>query len=238
MKKILCGTLLTMAIMTQPQSQIFAANPLLEPFNTPHGAVPFDKISNKDYEPAVKEGIRIGLQQVEAICNNRATPDFENTIVALENSGKELSRVLNVFYPLSSAMTDDEMMEISMRITPLLSDYSTAISLNERLWNKVKYVWDHKSLYNLTPEDSMLLKTTYDSFVRNGALLQGEDREKFRRLSAELSELSTKFSQNVLKELNTYEIWLKSDDLAGLPESVVEAAAFAAKEKGCDVHRT
>lgn len=234
MKKILCGTLLTMAIMTQPQSQIFAANPLLEPFNTPHGAVPFDKISNKDYEPAVKEGIRLGLQQVEAICNNRATPDFENTIVALENSGKELSRVLNVFYPLSSAMTDDEMMEISMRITPLLSDYSTAISLNERLWNKVKYVWDHKSLYNLTPEDSMLLKTTYDSFVRNGALLQGEDREKFRRLSAELSELSTKFSQNVLKELNTYEIWLKSEDLAGLPESVVEAAAFAAKEKGRD----
>lgn len=216
--------------MTQAQST--TSNPLLGEFNTPHGTVPFDLISVDDYEPAVREGIRLGLQQVEAICNNRATPDFENTIVALENSGKELDRVLNIFFPLSSAMTDDRMMEISMTITPLLSDYSTAISLNTRLWEKIKYVWDHRDQYQLTPEDQMLLKTTYDSFARNGALLEGDDRETYRRLSAELSELTTKFSQNVLKELNTYEIWLTADDLAGLPEGVVEAAALAAKEKG------
>lgn len=229
MKKLLmCAAVSTIAIMSQAQN----SNPLLSQFDTPHSTVPFNSIAITDYEPAIREGIRLGLQQVEAICNNRATPDFENTIVALENSGKELDRVLNIFYPLSSALTNDQMMEISMTITPLLSDYSTSISLNTRLWDKIKYVWDHRSLYNLNPEQEMLLKTTYDSFARNGALLEGDDRETYRRLSAELSELSTKFSQNVLKELNTYEIWLKKDDLSGLPEGIVEAAAFAAKEKG------
>lgn len=229
MKKLLmCAAVSTIAIMSQAQN----SNPLLNSFDTPHATVPFGAISVTDYEPAIREGIRLGLQQIEAICNNRATPDFDNTIVALENSGKELDRVLNIFFPLSSALTNDQMMEISMTITPLLSDYSTSISLNNRLWEKIKYVWDHRDLYNLTPEQQMLLKTTYDSFARNGALLEGEDRETYRRLSAELSELSTKFSQNVLKELNTYEIWLKKEDLSGLPEGIVEAAAFAAKEKG------
>lgn len=207
-------------------------NPLLDDFNTVHGTVPFSRISVTDYEPAIKEGIRLGLEDIEAICNNRAVPDFENTIVALENSGKKLDRVLNIFGPLSSAMTNDEMMEISMRISPLLSDYSSTISLNSRLWEKVKYVWDNQKLYTLSTEDKMLLKNTYDSFVRSGALLEGDDRNKFKTLNAELSELTTKFSQNVLKELNTYEVWLKSDDLSGLPEGVVEAAALAASEKG------
>ena len=158
-------------------------------------------------------------------------PDFDNTIVALENSGKDLDRVLNTFGPLLSALSDDEMMDLSMRVTPKLSEYSTAIALNTRLWEKIKYVWENRDKYNLTPEESMLLKQTYDSFARNGALLEGNDRETYRKLSAELSELSTKFGQNVLKELNTYEIWLTKDDLAGLPEGVVEAAALAAKEK-------
>lgn len=151
MKKILCAAALsTLAVMTQAQEN--RPNPLLNDFNTPHATVPFNEILVTDYEPAVREGIRLGLEQVEAICNNRAVPDFENTIVALENSGKELDRVLNVFFPLSSAMTDDRMMEISINITPLLSDYSTAISLNPRLWQKVKYVWDHRDQYNLSPE--------------------------------------------------------------------------------------
>lgn len=230
MKKLICAAISTIAIMTQAQPN----NPLMTDFATPHGTVPFDKIQLSDYMPAIENGIKNGLKEVEAICNNRAVPDFDNTIVALENSGKELDRVLNVFFPLSSAMTSDEMMDISMQIMPLLSDYSTTISLNPHLWQKVKYVWDHKNLYKLDAEDSMLLKTTYDSFVRNGALLEGDDRETYRKLNAELSELTTKFSQNVLKELNTYEIWLKKDDLSGLPEGVVEAAALAAKEKGRD----
>ena len=227
MKKFLLAFISSIAIMSTQ-----AQNPFFSEYDTPHGTVPFSKITTADYEPAIDRGIEIGLQEIEAICNNRAVPDFDNTIVALENSGKDIDRVLNTFGPLLSALSDDEMMELSMRVTPKLSEYSTAIALNTRLWEKIKYVWENRDKYNLTPEESMLLKQTYDSFARNGALLEGNDRETYRKLSAELSELSTKFGQNVLKELNTYEIWLTKDDLAGLPEGVVEAAALAAKEKG------
>mgnify|MGYP001048253114 CR=1 FL=1 len=227
MKSTIAATLSTVALMTQAQ------NPFFQDFTaTPHGTTPFDKISVTDYEPAIDRGIELGLQEVDAIVKQRSVPDFDNTIVALERSGKDLNRVLNVFYPLLSALSDDEMMGLSMRVTPKLSDYQTSISLNEGLWNRIKQVYDSRSKFNLTPEDSMLLQTTYDSFVRSGALLQGADREKYRKLSARLSELTTLFGQNVLKELNTYEIWLTADDLAGLPESSVEAAALAAKEKG------
>ena len=125
-------------------------------------------------------------------------------------------------------------MELSMKITPKLSNYSTSISLNEGLWKRVKEVYDNRDKFNLDTEDQMLLKNTYDSFVRSGALLQGEDRDTYSKLSSRLSELTTLFGQNVLKEVNTYEIWLTADDLSGLPESSVEAAALAAKEKGRD----
>ena len=226
MKKFLLAFISSIAIMSTQ-----AQNPFFSEYDTPHGTVPFSKITTADYEPAIDRGIKLGLQEIEAICNNRAVPDFDDTIVALENSGKDLDRVLNTFGPLLSALSDDEMMDLSMRVTPKLSEYSTAIALNTRLWEKIKYVWENRDKYNLTPEESMLLKQTYDSFARNGALLEGNDRETYRKLSAELSELSTKFGQNVLKELNTYEIWLTKDDLAGLPEGVVEAAALAAKEK-------
>ena len=123
-------------------------------------------------------------------------------------------------------------MEIAMRVSPKLSDYSTSIVLNEGLWNRVKQVYDDRELFNLTPEQKTLLQNTYDSFALQGANLQGEDRETYRRLSAELSNLTTQFGQNVLKEMTTYEIWLTADDLAGLPESSIAAAAEAAKEKG------
>lgn len=200
MKSTIAATLSTVALMTQAQ------NPFFQDFTaTPHGTTPFDKISVTDYEPAIDRGIELGLQEVDAIVKQRSVPDFDNTIVALERSGKDLNRVLNVFYPLLSALSDDEMMGLSMRVTPKLSDYQTSISLNEGLWNRIKQVYDSRSKFNLTPEDSMLLQTTYDSFVRSGALLQGADREKYRKLSARLSELTTLFGQNVLKELNTYE---------------------------------
>lgn len=227
MKKLLSATCLSLALMTSAQ------NPFFGDFgSTPHGTVPFDKISNSDYEPAIDRGIELGLAEVDAIVNSKEEPTFENTIVALERSGKDLERVLNVFYPLLSADSDNEMMEISMRVTPRLSDYSTSISLNEGLWNRIKAVWDKRESLNLDPEDMMLLITTYESFARNGALLRGDDREKYRALSSRLSELTTLFGQNVLKEMNTYEVWLTADDLTGLPESSVEAAALAASQKG------
>lgn len=228
MKKFVLSLLTFTTLMTQAQ------NPFYQEFDTYKNATPFSKISNGHYEEAIDRGIKLAQQEIDAIVNKRIRPDFENTIVALENVGEELDRVLNVFYPLMSADSDNEMMEISLRVSAKLSEYSTNISLNEGLWKKIKEVYDNQKMFNLDVEDQMLLQRTYDSFARSGANLQGKDRETYRKLSAELSELTTKFGQNVLKELNTYEMWLTSDDLAGLPESSIEAAALAAKEKGRD----
>lgn len=210
-----------------------AQNPFFEEFKgTPHGTAPFDRIDISHYEPAVDRGIRLGLKAIDDIVANPEAPTFENTIVALENSGRELDRVLNVFYPLESALSDDAVMELSVKLTPRLSDYSTSISLNEGLWKRIKAVHDSADTTRLSAEDKMLLKRTYESFTRNGALLEGADRETYSRLSSRLSELTTMFGQNVLKELNTYKIWLTADDLDGLTESSIEAAALAAKEEG------
>lgn len=225
MKKLLLSLLTITAIMTQAQ------NPFFQEFGTYKEAAPFSKIQNCHYEEAIDRGIKLAQQEIDGIVKQRSRPDFENTIVALENVGKDLNRVLNVFYPLLSSNSDDEMMEISLRVSAKLSEYSTNISLNEGLWQKIKEVYENKDMFNLDTEDKMLLQRTYDSFARSGANLLGENRETYRKLSAELSELTTKFGQNVQKELNTYEIWLTKEDLAGLPESSIEAAALAAKEK-------
>lgn len=209
-----------------------ADNTLLKEFDTPFGTVPFDSINNSQYEEAIDAGIAKALQGVEAICNQRSIPDFENTIVALERNGEDLNRALSVFFNLLNADSDDEMMEISLRVSPKLSDFSTSIALNERLWQRIKEVYDNKEKFNLNTEQEMLLQKTYDSFALNGANLKGDDREAYRKLSAELSELTTKFGQNVLKELNTYEIWLNSDDLTGLPDDIIAQAAADATAKG------
>ncbi len=226
MRKILTFLFIFFAIMAK------AENPLFKPFDTHNATAPFSKINNSHWEEAIDRGIMLAKQEVDAIVMNRARPDFENTIEALERSGEDLDRVLGVFYPLLSANSDDEMMEIAMRVSPKLSDYSTSITLNERLWHKVKEVYDNRELFDLTPEQSTLLQNTYDSFALQGADLQSADRETYRSLAAELSNLTTLFGQNVLKEMATDEIWLTADDLAGLPESSVAAAAAAAKEKG------
>ncbi|MDE7125479.1 MAG: peptidase M3, partial [Muribaculaceae bacterium] len=212
----------------------YAQNPFFEEFKTPHNTPPFSLIKNSHYMEAIDRGIRLAQAEIDAITAQSEAPTFENTIVALERTGADLNRVLNVMYPMLSANSDDELMELSLEASAKLSEHSTNIILNKKLWNRVKTVYDDRAQYNLSAEDSMLLQTTYDSFALAGATLEGDDREEFRKLSARLSELTTTFGQNVLKELNTYEIWLGADDLAGLPESSVEAAALAAKDKGRD----
>ncbi|MCM1336086.1 MAG: M3 family metallopeptidase [Candidatus Amulumruptor caecigallinarius] len=210
-------------------------NPLLGgPFATPHTTVPFSSITPAMMEEAVGKGIAAAHAEVDAIAAQTEAPTFANTIVALERTGRLLDRALNTFYPLLEAAGSDEMDAIAMRITPQLSEYSTSIILNEQLWERVKAVYEKRDELHLDPEDSMLLQETYDMFARNGALLRGEAREEFRALKSELGELTTRFGQNVLHELNTYEMWLTADDLDGLPESSVEAAALAAREKGRD----
>ena len=210
-----------------------AENPLFKPFDyTEHGTTPFSRLNDDMWMPAIDRGIELARQEIDAITSNRARPDFENTIVALERAGSDLNRVLNVFYPLMSADSNDRMMEIDLEASQKLSDYSTSLILNEELWKRVKDVYDHRDEFKLDNEDRMLLQKTYDMFALNGAELQGADREKYRELSAELSEATTAFGQNVLRELNTYEIYLNEEDLAGLPENLRKEAAEAAEAKG------
>ena len=228
--KALAATAIISASMTAT-----AQNPLFGEFtDTPRGTIPFDRITTADYEPAIDRGIELGQKEIDAIANNPEAPTFENTIVALDRAGEDLNRVLGVFYPLLSSLTDDAMMELSIKVSPRLAEYSTRTLLNRPLWLRIKQVRENTDTISLTPEQRTLLKETYDSFARNGALLEGADREEFSRIATRLSELTTIFGQNVLKELNTYEVWLGKDDLAGLPESSVEAAALAAREKGRD----
>lgn len=207
-------------------------NPFLSPFHTYRETPPYSSIKNEHYLPAIEKGIEECRNIIESITSSPETPTFANTIVALERDGEILSRVCGVFFPLLSAMNDDEKMEISLKASSLLSEYSTDLLLNEKLWQRVKYVHDHTDISQLSPEDATLLTNSYELFERNGALLQGDDRTRFKEIRSELSELTTRFAQNVVKELPTYEVWLKESDLAGLPESSVEGASFAARQKG------
>lgn len=209
-----------------------AENIFDKPFSGTHGTPQFTAIDDSMWMPAIDRGIELARQEIDAITRQRSRPDFENTIVALERTGEDLNRVLSVFYPLLSANASDKMMDVAVEASAKLSDYSTSIVLNEALWQRIKAVYDDRALFNLDKEDEMLLQKTYDSFALSGAQLQGKDREKYRKLSSELSALTTEFGQNVLKEMSTYEVWLTNDDLAGLPASSVSAAAEAAEAKG------
>ena len=210
-----------------------AHNPFLGPFSTPHGTVPFDRIRTEHYEPALREGIRRQLAEIDAITANPDEPTFANTIEAYERSGKLLNTVSNVFGNLHSAETNDEMERLAQVLMPLLSEHDNNISLNPQLFARIKHVYEHTDRDRLTPEQRTLLEETYRGFVRHGAGLQGEARDRYRELCKELSLLTLKFSENNLKETNDYQLVLTDPaKLAGLPESVLEAAAETAHEKG------
>lgn len=228
MQKILfIITLLFTYNMTQ------ASNPFLSKYRTPYGTAPFDQIKTEHYEPAFEAGIRQHQQEIDAIVNQRSIPTFENTIEALDRSGDLLTRVSSVFFALLSAESNDEMMEISQRISPKLSEHSNNINLNEGLFQRVKAVYDNREKMNLTPEQTMLLTETYNGFVRSGANLSGADKERYRQLSSELSQLTLTFGQNVLKETNRFSMLLTDETaLEGLPQGIIEAAAELAREEG------
>ena len=216
-------------------NMINAQNPFFEKYNTPHQTVPFDKIKNEHYEPAMLEGIKLHEAEIEAIINNHEAPTFANTIVAYEKSGKFLDRVITVFGNLRSAETNDDLQKIAQKMIPLLSEHSNNISLNEKLFQRVKAVYKQKSKLSLTIEQAKLLDDIYDGFVRRGANLQGEARNKYRELSKKLSTLTLQFGENNLKETNNFQLVLtQKEQLAGLPEGIVEAAAQTAREKGVE----
>lgn len=225
--------LLLSVVLASFISMAQAGNPFLEEYKTIHQTIPFDQIKTEHYEPAFEEGIKEQQQEIDAIVNQRSIATFENTIEALEQSGELLGRVSNVFYALLSAESNDEMMEISQRISPKLSEHGNNINLNEKLFERVKFVYDQQDKLDLNPEQKKLLDETYNGFVRSGANLKGDDREEYRKLSAELSQLTLSFGQNALKETNKFEMLLTDPaDLAGLPQSAVDAAAMMAQNKG------
>ena len=208
-------------------------NPFLHTYHTPHQTTPFNLIQLSDYESAIREGMRIEDEEIKAITDNPEPPTFSNTVLALERAGQLLDRVTTVLFNLMSAETCDEMEAIAEKMMPELSEHSNNISLNEKLFERIKCVYTQRESLNLTPEERRLLEKTYDGFIRNGANLSDTDKETFRKLSMELSTLTLRFSQNHLKETNKYELVLTSEaELEGLPESIIEAAAHTAKEKG------
>lgn len=208
-------------------------NPLLEPYHTLHDTAPFHLIKTEHYEPAIEEGMKLQNEEIDHIIHNPEAPTFQNTVVALEKSGALLDRITTLFGNLLSAETNDELQAVAEKMMPRLSEHSNNISLNEVLFARIKRVYEQRSEWGLNQEEEMLLQKTYDGFVRSGANLDGEAKEKYRSLSMELSTLTLRFSQNNLKETNHYELVLtEPSQLAGLPESAREAAAETAKEKG------
>lgn len=209
-------------------------NPFLTVYHTPHQTHPFHLIRTEHYEPAFQVGIEEQNKEIEAIINNSEKPTFSNTIVALEKSGALLNRISTVFENLLSAETNDEMQAIAERIMPQLTAHSNNISLNEKLFARIKFVYENEDKRALTGEENKLLENTYDGFIRNGANLTENQKERFRQLSSELSILTLKFSQNNLKETNNYEIQLTEEQLIGIPQSIKDVYAQTAKEKGKD----
>lgn len=229
MKKLLSLCLLSIIMMSCNQSK----NPFFEEYDTPYGAVPFDKIKVEHFMPAFQEGIKQQTAEIEAIVNNPEAPTFENTLEAMENSGQLLSKVSYVFSCLTGAETTDVLTALSMEVSPLLSAHSDNISLNDKLFQRVKAVYEQKDQLNLNQEQARLLEITYKDFIRSGAALNEADKNRLREINMELSKLALQFSDNVLKETNQYMLVIdKQEDLAGLPQSVIDAAAITAKNKG------
>ena len=212
-----------------------AANPFFVEFNTPHGTIPFSKIKIEHFMPAFEKAIAEHRVEIDAIGNNSTAPTYENTIVALERSGKMLSRVSQTFFNLLHAETNDELQELAQQISPILTEHSNSISLNEKLFERIKTVYRQKSELDLTPEQRTLLKKNYDDFARRGANLSDTDKEVYRELSRDLGLLSLQYSQNTLRATNAFSKHITDKKLlAGLPDFVLEMLAEEAKKAGKD----
>ena len=211
--------------MTETQNPFFTA------YHTPHQTAPFHLIKMEHYEPAILQGMEEQNKEIEAIISNPEEPTFANTIVALEKSGNLLNRVSTVFGNLMSAETCDEMEALAEKLMPMLTEHRNNITLNEALFARIDHVYTSPEKTTLSVEENALLENTYRSFVRCGAKLSGEDKEKFRSISTTLSLNTLKFSQNRLKETNSFELILNEEQLSGLPQSAIEAYAQTAKEK-------
>ena len=207
-------------------------NILVKPFKTPFDTAPFSKIKNAHFLPAFKLAIQEAKKEIDAIVNNSDSPTFQNTIEALDFSGEQLDRISSIFFNLNSAETNDDIQKIAQEVSPLLSEFSNDIALNETLFKRVKSVYDLKESLNLTTEQATLLDKKYKGFSRNGANLPEDKKLKLREIDKKLSQLKLKFGENVLAETNKFEMLISDkNDLAGLPEGTFEAAKQLAESK-------
>ncbi len=210
-------------------------NPLLNEWDTPFQTPPFNKIKTEHFLPAFKEAIKMHNREIQEIINNDEPPTFENTIVALDRSGSTLRRVQRVFNALNSAMATDELREVSKTVNPMLAKHKDEVNLNEKLFLRVNEVYKKRDSLNLNSEQKMLLEKYYKKFVRGGVNLQGKDKEEFKKINEQLALLSLQFGEHVLKETNKFQLIIdKKEDLVGLPEGIVQAAAETAKENGLE----
>ncbi len=213
-------------------NEMQADNPFYQEWATPHGVPPFEQIKDEHYMQAFEDGMAQQLKEVETIANNSEAPTFENTIEAFEKSGDLLSKVSNVFFNLTSAHTNDSLQGISRVINPELSAHSDNIFLNTAFYTRVKTLYEQREPLDLTIEQNKLLEDYHTGFIRSGAALNAEEKSTMRELNEQLSSLSVAFGENVLAETNKFEMVLDEDELEGLPESVKNAGADAAKERG------
>ena len=210
-------------------------NPLLENFNTKHHSAPFNEIKEEHFLPAFQELIKISEKEIDDIVENKEEPSFENVIEALAYSGEKLDVVSSIFFNLNSAETNDEIQKIAQEVSPLLTEFSAKISQNEKLFSKIKKVYEEQQKYQLNEEQQMLLSETYKGFVRSGALLNETDKEKFKEISIELSKKSLQFGQNVLAETNNYFKHITDEkELAGIPEAILQQFREDAKERNLE----
>lgn len=208
-------------------------NVLNLPFNTAHDTAPFSKVQTKDFSPAFDTAIVGAKNDIQAIIDNSENPTFENTLEAMAFSGMQLERISSLFFNLHSAETNDEIEKIAQEVAPKLAEFSNDITLNPALFKRIKAVYDKKATLTLTPEQNMLLETTYKSFVRNGALLNEAEKVKLRELDNKLSVLKLNYGKNVLDDQNAYSLLITNEaDLKGLPHGAIEAANELAKAEG------
>ena len=208
-------------------------NILTKYFTTKHNTAPFSQIKMEDYKPAFTQNIACAKAEIDAIINNPEAPTFENTIEALDFSGNPLDRLSSIFFNLNSAETSEEMQKIAQEVSPLLTEFSNDITLNEDLFKRVKSVYEQKDNLILTAEQSTLLDKKFKGFSRNGALLSEDKKVRLREIDTELAKLKLTYGENVLAETNNYELIITNEsDLKGLPEGAIEAAKTLAKSKG------
>lgn len=208
-------------------------NPLLQEWDTPFQTAPFEKIKVEHYLPAFEAAIAEHDKEIQAIIDNAEAPTFDNTIAALDYSGQTLSKVAGVFYNMMAANTSEELQKVNEKVGPLMATHSDNVSMNAKLFEKIKAVYDAKDSQNYTGEQLALLEKTYNKFVRSGALLDAAKQEELRKVNAELTKVEAKFDANLLKETKAYQLVVeKEEDLKGLPQGEKEKAAALAKSEG------